>query len=377
MRWPSSLVSVLLIAAGLGACDNPPEKQAAPAPTQAASATSAAAVASAVTPPAEVKPIVFDPEDVKVFKVLPARFETDKNPTTEEKVTLGRILYYETRLSKNQDLSCNSCHDLANYGVDNKSFSSGHKGQLGGRNSPTVYNAGNHIAQFWDGRAPTLEEQAKGPILNPVEMAMKSDKSVVATLKSIPDYVKLFKAAFPKDKDPITYDNMAKAIGSFERGLVTPSRFDKYLAGDDKALTDTEKAGFNKFIKLGCPTCHTGVAVGGSVFQKLGLVKEYPGLTDNGRFDATKDEKDKHYFRVPSLRNVEKTFPYFHNGSLKTLEDVVPKMAWHQLGVELKPEEVKIIISFLKSLTGEIPADYIKKPELPASGPTTPKADPT
>lgn len=373
MRWFLPLSMALSAAAVLGACDNPPDKPA-PAGSQAAHAASAPASASAV---AEVKPIVFDPEDVKVFKVLPAKFETDKNPITDEKVTLGRMLFYEPRLSKNHDIPCSSCHDLEKYGVDNKPFSSGHKGQLGGRNAPTAYNAGGHVAQFWDGRAATLEDQAKGPVLNPVEMAMKSDKQVVTVLKSIPEYVTLFKAAFPNDKDAVTYDNMALAIGAFERGLVTPGRFDKFLAGDDKALTNEEKAGFQKFIKLGCPTCHTGPAVGGTTFQKLGLVKEYPDLKDDGRFDATKEEKDKHYFRVPSLRNVEKTFPYFHNGSLATLEDVVPKMAWHQLGVKLKDDEVKSIVTFLKSLTGEIPAAYIKKPDLPPDGPTTPKADPS
>ncbi|WP_437531247.1 cytochrome c peroxidase [Sorangium sp. So ce726] len=372
MRWPSSLISVLFIAAGLGACERSAEYEhkAAPASNTAKPAATAAATS-------DVKPLVFDPKDVKSFKVLPAKFETDKNTITDDKVTLGRMLWYETRLSKNQEISCNSCHGLSTYGVDNKQFSSGHKGQLGGRNSPSAYNAGPHIAQFWDGRAATLEDQAKGPILNPVEMAMPDEKRVITTLKSIPDYVKLFKAAFPDDKEPITYDNMAKAIGAFERGLVTPSRFDKFLGGDDKALTAEEKAGFHKFISLGCPTCHTGVAVGGSTFQKLGLVKEYPGLKDNGRFDATKDEKDKFFFRVPSLRNVEKTFPYFHDGSIATLDETVTKMAWHQLGVEAKPEEVKAIVAFLKSLTGDLPTDYIKQPELPKSGPTTPKADPT
>ncbi|MGK3989667.1 cytochrome c peroxidase [Sorangium sp. So ce136] len=371
MRWPSSLISVLLVAAGLGACDRSPEYEY-QAPTASTTGKPAASTGAG-----ELKPLVFDQNDVKSFKVLPAKFEYDKNPITDEKVTLGRMLWYENRLSKNQDISCNSCHDLSNYGVDNKSFSSGHKGQLGGRNSPSAYNAGHHIAQFWDGRAATLEDQAKGPILNPVEMAMPDEKRVITTLKSIPEYVNLFKAAFPDDKEPITYDNMAKAIGAFERGLVTPSRFDKYLDGDDKALTAEEKAGFHKFISLGCPTCHTGVAVGGSTFQKLGLVKEWANLKDNGRFDFTKDEKDKFFFRVPSLRNVEKTFPYFHDGSLATLDETVTKMAWHQLGVEAKPEEVKAVVAFLKALTGDLPTEYIKKPELPPSTPATPKADPT
>lgn len=374
MRWPLSLSAVVTLAAALGACDNPPEKRTDPAPSASGSALSAA---SAVAIQLEEKPLVFDPQDVKNYKVIPARFESDKNPITNEKVKLGRMLYYEPRLSKNQDVSCNSCHDLTGYGVDNKPFSPGHKGQLGGRNSPTVYNSGGHIAQFWDGRAATLEDQAKGPILNPVEMAMPNDKKVIEVLKSIPGYVALFKEAFPKDKDPVTYENLALAIGAFERQLVTPSRFDKYLEGDMKALTKDEIAGFHKFIKLGCPTCHTGAAVGGSTFQKLGLVNMYPDLKDHGRFDATKDEKDKSFFRVPSLRNIEKTAPYFHDGSLSTLDVVVRKMAWHQLGVELKDEDAKVLIAFLKSLTGEIPAEYIKKPELPPNGPNTPKPDPT
>ena len=372
MRWPLSLSAVITVAAALGACDSPPEQRSQPTTTASQAATVTASASAAIE-----KTFTFDPSDLKLFKVIPARFESEKNKITDEKVKLGRMLYYETRLSKNHDISCNSCHDLAGYGVDNKPFSPGHKGQLGGRNSPTVYNAGGHVAQFWDGRAATLEDQAKGPILNAVEMAMPNEKRVIETLKSIPGYVTTFKEAFPQDKDPITYDNLAYAIGSFERQLVTPSRFDKYLAGDQKALTNDEVAGFHKFIKLGCTTCHTGAAIGGSTFQKLGLVKEYPGLKDSGRFDATKDEKDKFFFRVPSLRNIDKTGPYFHDGSLATLDVVVRTMARHQLGVELTDDDAKVIIAFLKSLTGDIPAEYIKKPELPPSGPKTPKPDAT
>jgi cytochrome c peroxidase len=346
--------------------DNLAKPDAAAAPSVSASASASAALS---------KP-TFDSEDLKSYPVLPARFESDKNPLSPAKVDLGRMLYYETRLSKNHDLSCNSCHLLDHYGVDNQRFSTGHRGQLGGRNSPAVYNAGNHVAQFWDGRAATLEDQAKGPILNPVEMAMPSDKRVVETLKSIPGYVDAFKIAFPKDRDPVTYDNLARAIGAFERQLVTPSRFDKYRAGDESALTDKEQAGFSKFLKLGCTSCHVGPAIGGSTFQKLGLVNPYPDQSDLGRFGVTKSDADKMYFRVPSLRNVAKTGPYFHNGSLTTLPVVVKTMAHHQLGVELKDDEIDILVAFLESLTGEIPVDYIKKPELPADGPKTPGPDP-
>jgi cytochrome c peroxidase len=283
------------------------------------------------------------------------------------------MLYFEPRLSASQQISCNSCHMLDKFGVDNEPTSPGHKGQRGGRNSPTVYNAAGHTAQFWDGRAATVEDQAKGPILNPIEMAMPDAATVLKTLKSIPGYEPLFKAAFPDDKDPITYDNLAKAIGAFERQLTTPSRWDKYLAGDEGALTDLEKAGFAKFAQLGCPTCHNGANVGGHLYQKLGLVKPWPDDSDLGRYEVTKNDSDKMFFRVPSLRNIDKTGPYFHKGQLSTLEETVRKMAWHQLGQELKDQDVAQLVAFLKALTGEVPAEYIAKPELPPSGPTTPK----
>jgi cytochrome c peroxidase len=312
-----------------------------------------------------------------VFTPLPARFESDKNPTTADKVALGRMLYYDTRFSRNHDLSCNSCHDLAKFGVDGKRVSDGHKGQKGDRNSPTVYNAGGHIAQFWDGRAADLEEQAKGPVLNPVEMAMPNDKHVLKTIQSIPGYVDLFKLAFPGQKNPVTYDNFGRAIGAFERGLVTPSRFDKFLSGDKKALTAREQQGLRKFFESGCTTCHNGPAVGGAAFQRLGLVKPFPHQKDLGRFKVTKQDSDKMVFRVASLRNIEKTGPYLHDGSETDLGNVVKLMGRHQLGRELPDADVAVIVEFLKALTGELPSAYIAKPELPPSGPKTPKPDPS
>jgi cytochrome c peroxidase len=287
------------------------------------------------------------------------------------------MIYFENRLSKNHDLSCNSCHDLAKYGVDGRAFSQGHKKQLGGRNAPTVYNAGDHVAQFWDGRAATLEEQATGPITNPVEMAMADGDQVVKVLSSIPEYVELFKKAFPGDKTPITLGNVGRAIGAFERGLITPSRFDKFLAGDKAALNKLEKQGLKKFVEVGCVTCHNGSAVGGSSFQKLGLVEDYPDQKDLGRFAVTKEDADKMKFRVPSLRNIEKTAPYFHTGKYKRVEEVIPVMAKHQLGAKVTPTEVKQISAFLRTLTGDLPSEYIKVPKLPASTQDTPKPDPT
>jgi cytochrome c peroxidase len=310
-----------------------------------------------------------------IFKALPPVMDSAANPITEEKVVLGRMLYYDARLSKGQDVSCNSCHELSKYGVDNQPVSDGDKGQKGTRNSPTVYNAAGHFVQFWDGRAPTVEEQAKGPILNPVEMAMPDQKKVLAVLNSMPEYVAAFQKAFPGEKHPVTFDNLAKAIGVFERKLVTVSRWDKFLGGDQAALSDEEKTGLNKFLDAGCQNCHNGIYVGGSMFQKLGLAKPWDNTNDPGRFAVTKQEADRMVFKVPTLRNVEKTAPYFHDGSITTLEDAVRQMADHQLARTLSKEEADSIVTFLKAMTGELPTDYIKEPPLPKSTGRTPKPD--
>lgn len=309
-----------------------------------------------------------------MFQPLPAVAAAPNNELSDPKVDLGRMLYFETRISKGQKMSCNSCHVLDKYGQDNLPFSPGHEGKLGGRSSPSVYNAAIHIAQFWDGRAPSVEEQAKGPVLNPVEMGMPDADFVVKVLKSIPGYVEAFKAAFPGEADPITYDNFGKAVGAFERKLLTPSKWDTYLKGGKEALSAEEKKGFATFAKVGCVTCHNGVGVGGMMYQKLGLVKAWPGLKDNGRADVTKNESEKHYFKVPSLRNITETGPYLHDGSVVTLEDMVKKMADHQLGKQLTEEETSSIVTFLKSLKGDLPKDYIKAPQLPEGGPDVPKA---
>jgi cytochrome c peroxidase len=312
------------------------------------------------------------PATLKAYAPLPD-LAPGKEPITEETVTLGRMLYYETRLSKSQKVSCNSCHALTKYGVDNQPTSVGHKGQKGDRNSPTVYNAAIHFVQFWDGRAPDVEEQAKGPVLNPVEMAMTSDKQVIAVLKSMPGYVDAFKKAFPADKDPVTYDNMGKAIGAFERKLITPARWDKFLKGDQAALSAEEKAGFITFVSSGCQTCHAGVLLGGNMYQKIGTAKPWPDTSDPGRFKVTKSEADKFMFKVPSLRNIEETSPYFHDGKVPTLNGAIAKMADYQVGKTLSDAEIQSIVVWMKALTGEIPADYIKQPELPKSTSKTPK----
>lgn len=311
-------------------------------------------------------------EALKLFAPLPAAMSSPDNPITEAKVTLGRMLYYDPRLSANQKISCNSCHPLDAYGAQSTAVSTGHKNQKGNRNAPTVYNAAGHFVQFWDGRAPTVEEQAKGPITNPVEMALPSSGAAVQVIKSMPEYVALFQKAFPEDKEPITYNNMAAAIGVFERGLVTPSRWDAFLAGNRGALTNAEKAGFNTFAASGCQWCHSGPYVGGAVYQKLGVMKPWPDETDQGRYQVTKDELDKMVFKVPSLRNIEKTGPYFHDGSVATLDQAIRNMAVHQRGVTLTDAQVKSIETWLDSLTGEPHQSYIKPPELPKSSAETP-----
>jgi len=309
-----------------------------------------------------------------MFKALPTEVPAPDNELTEAKINLGRQLYFETRISKGAKMSCNSCHKLDTFGQDNLPFSPGHEGKLGGRSSPPTYNAALHIAQFWDGRAPTVEEQAKGPVLNPVEMGAPSEDFVIQVLKSMPEYVASFKAAFPGEADPVTYNNFGKAVGAFERKLLTPGKWDAFLKGNKEALSAEEKKGFATFAKTGCVTCHNGAGVGGHMFQKLGLVKEWPGLKDNGRSDVTKNEGEKHFFKVPSLRNITETGPYLHDGSVKSLEEMVKMMAEYQLAKQLTDEEVSSIVTFLKALKGTPDAEYIKAPKLPDSTPETPMA---
>lgn len=302
---------------------------------------------------------------LKMFAPLPEVMASADNPLTEAKVDLGRMLYYDPRLSRDQKISCNSCHELARYGVDGQSVSAGHMGQKGNRNSPTVYHAAGHITQFWDGRAPDVEAQAKGPVLNPVEMAMPSEAEVIARLTAIPDYVEAFRKAFPDEANPLTYDNLGRAIGAFERRLVTPSRWDRFLRGDTKALTDAEKNGFNKFVDAGCASCHNGAFLGGRIYQKLGFVKPWPDTSDPGRFKVTRSDADELVFKVPSLRNIEKTAPYFHDGKTMTLEQAVKLMAEYQTGRPLSNSDAGAIVVWLKSLTGPLPAEYIRPPKLP------------
>jgi cytochrome c peroxidase len=290
-----------------------------------------------------------------IFGALPDKMPGSENDTPEL-IELGKKLYSENKLSVNNTESCNTCHDLSpgKAGVDNKPVSPGAiGGKFGTRNSPTVLNAGFQFVQFWDGRAADLKEQAKGPILNPVEMAMKGEKDVEKAIGEIPEYKEMFAKAFPGNPKPITYDNLAHAIAAFERTLISRSRFDFYVSGNQKSLTDAEKAGLKTFIDVGCITCHTGPSFGGNIYQKSGLVHPYANAKDLGRYEVTKNEADKFMFKVPMLRNAALTAPYFHDGGIATLEDAIKTMAWISLGKELKPEEITSMVTFIKALNGK------------------------
>lgn len=296
-----------------------------------------------------------------IFKPLPPVADSSDNPLTEAKVALGKRLYFDPRLSKQGNVSCNSCHSLTTFGVDHRSFSPGDDGRLGGRNSPTVLNAALHVAQFWDGRAADVEEQAGMPVLNPVEMAIPNEEFLVERLAVDPLYPAQFAAAFPSEEPAITYANIRLALGAFERTLLTPSRFDAYLEGDGAALDAHEKAGLERFMGLGCTACHNGVTVGARFFRKFGLNDPYWVHTksaepDEGRFLQTGDPEDRYVFKVASLRNVAETAPYFHDGSVATLPEAIKIMAELQVGVRLDDAQADEIAAFLATLTGKVPA---------------------
>ena len=288
-------------------------------------------------------------------------------------VELGKKLFYDRRLSASGHLSCNSCHNLSLGGVDNQQFSVGHKWQKGGINTPTVLNSSMNLAQFWNGRAATLQEQAGKPVENPVEMA-SSHTLAVHVLETIPGYVAEFKQVFGKDE--ITMDKVTEAIAEFEKTLVTPnSRFDKWLLGDSNAITQQEQQGYELFKNIGCSGCHYGPGVGGETFQKFGLAEPYK--TDHparGKADVTGNPEDENVFKVPLLRNVELTYPYFHDGAVETLEDAVDTMARVQLGTKLTRDENAKIVAFLNTLTGEQPSFPL--PHLHPSSPDTPRPQP-
>ncbi|MGR0186197.1 cytochrome-c peroxidase [Azospirillum aestuarii] len=288
-------------------------------------------------------------------------------------VELGKKLYFDPRLSKSGFISCNSCHNLSMGGTDNLKTSIGHNWQQGPINSPTVLNSSLNVAQFWDGRALTLQEQAGGPIANPGEMG-STHALAIEVLRSIPEYVQEFKDVFGETK--ITIEEVTKAIAAFEETLVTPnSRFDKWLKGDKKALTTVELEGYELFKDSGCTACHNGSAAGGNTFQKMGVVEPYKTTNPaEGRIAVTKEEADRFNFKVPTLRNVALTYPYFHDGQATTLSDAVDVMGRIQLGKKFSPDENGKIVAFLKTLTGDQPSFAL--PILPPSTDKTPQPHP-
>ncbi len=318
--------------------------------------------------------IVINRSLLGMFQPLPETAENPENPFNDAKIDLGRMLWFDKRLSVNRTRSCSFCHDLKDYGDNGQANARGHKGQRGDRSPPSAYNASIQIAQFWDGRAKDVEEQSKGPPLSPGEMGMRDAAHVESVLRSVPGYVTLFKKAFSGEDQPVTFDNMGKAIGVFERKLFTPAPFDAFLKGDNDALTARQKQGLKIFISTGCTTCHNGMGVGGHLYQKVGLVEPWPGLKDTGRAKITGNEADKYSFKVASLRNITETDPYMHDGSVEELPEMVRMMAKHQLGRKLSDKDIASIVDFLEALKGKIPVEYIKEPELPADGPDTPKA---
>ncbi|GJQ47682.1 cytochrome c551 peroxidase [Candidatus Kuenenia stuttgartiensis] len=298
------------------------------------------------------------------IKPIPINFDNNR-----AKTDLGKRLFFEPRLSKSGWITCNSCHNLSTGGADNLPTSIGHKWMSGSINSPTVLNSKFNLAQFWDGRARDLKEQAKGPIANPMEMASSHDLAV-EVLQSIPEYVKWFKEVY--GEEGITIDTVADAIAAFEETLTTPNaRFDLWLRGYDR-ISKTEEEGYALFKEKGCIVCHNGVGVGGGSFQKFGIAKPYEKDTGTlGRYNVTKAVEDKYVFKVPLLRNIELTAPYFHDASTWRLAEAVQVMAAYQLGIKLTEDETNKIVAFLKTLTGDRPE--IIYPVLPPSNVNTPQ----
>lgn len=368
-RFVVPITLVTLAAMGAAACDKTPAPP--PPPTAAATETS--------RPAGETSPLAraFDPAQLLVFQPLPTKIERPDNLLTDEKVALGKMLYFDERLSRSHDVSCNSCHDVGKSGADEAAIATGTKKTKGKRNAPTVFNAAGGSAQGWDARVTLVEELIVPHIAEASVMGL-DEAQLGATVSSIPAYAAAFKKAFPEAASPITAERISQAIAAYTRKLLTPSRWDEFLAGDQSKLTDAEKTGLGAFLDANCMTCHAGKYVGAAQNQKLGVAKPWPAspaTADLGRFEVTKQDVDRSVFKVPSLRNVTKTAPYLHDGSIASLDELTRLMARHQVGKELTDAQVKSIVTFLGTLSGDPPKDLVAKPDLPPSGPKTRKLD--
>lgn len=306
-----------------------------------------------------------------IFSPLPKDMATPAFPVIPERVGLGRKLFFDPRISADGTVSCSRCHLSALYATDGLPKSRGVHDKELPRNAPTLFNAALNFKQHWAGDFETVEEQARMALLG--GFGNPNHATAMARVKAIPGYHEMFKKAFPDDADPVTPDNWGKAIGAYERTLVTPSRFDEFLGGKIEALTLTEREGLRAFIDIGCTNCHSGAGLGGNKFRKFGVKEDYWKAThsneiDKGRIEITKDAADLYVFKVPGLRNVEMTPPYFHDGSIDRLPEAVHVMARVQLGKILKEREVELLVTFLKSLTGKVPEDFAVAPVLPPAG---------
>jgi cytochrome c peroxidase len=306
----------------------------------------------------------------QIFGPLPQAMPTEQNPITPAKVKLGKILYYESRISIDGTVSCAKCHPISLYAADGLKKAIGNNCKENPRNSPTILNAAAQIAAHWIGNRTSVEDQAKQSVIGPPAFGMPSYESVEKILKGMKGYVALFQEAFPGESDPVTVDNFAKAIGAFERTLMTPAPFDDFMKGNSGALTEQQKRGLKTFLDTGCMTCHFSPYLGGQMYQKFGVFEPYWNYTksekiDEGRFVVTKNEADKYVFKVPVLRNVAMTRPYFHDGSIGKLEQAIWIMAKIQLGKDLSKQQTDEIAAFFTSLTGRIPDDAITLPILP------------
>jgi cytochrome c peroxidase len=304
------------------------------------------------------------------FGPLPKVIESAANPVTPEKTGLGKMLFYETRVSVDGTVSCVRCHPFSLYAVDGLPKSVGHDARANARNAPTVLNAAGQISAHWTGNREDVEDQARQALVGPASFGMPSYETAEKKLKEIPGYGPLFLKAFPGEKDPVTAEHFAEAVGAFERTLVTPSPFDAFLKGGQTALTDRQKVGLKNFIETGCVQCHSGTYLGGQTYEKFGALEPYwthtkSAAIDEGRFTVTKKADDKFVFKVPGLRNVAMTSPYFHDGSVSRLADAVSIMGRVQLGRVLGAREVEAIVAFLDSLTGSIPENALRVPILP------------
>ncbi len=356
----NGLLVIAAMAAAIGCKSKAP-----PAPARAvapARAPAPVAIAPTQAPPSVDE---IDPKLLKRF--LPIGVAEPPNTPESVKVALGRMLFHDKRLSREGQISCSSCHALTRFGIDGQTISKGVNGRIAARNAPTIFNSPTHVAQFWDGRASTADVQAKGLIMNRIQMAMPHARAVVDVLKGIPGYVDAFAKAFPEDRRPITMENVGEAIGAFERGLVTKSRWDRFIRGESVALTAQEKHGLKVFLDAGCMACHAGPQVGGTLFQKVGAVVPWPNQTDKGRAAITKSPSDNMVFKVPSLKNISQTAPYFHDGASANLHDAIRMMGFHQLGLKLSDEAINAIAIWMRSMTGEIDPAYVAVPELPQS----------